>query len=190
MLLMIVAHDKKMLIGNDNKLPWPSISEDMKFFKKITTNENVVMGRKTFDSIFSYIKKPLPNRESFVITRNKEPMYEDFNNVHIINNYEEIIEKSKTENFIIIGGSEIYNMFIKHATALIVTLVNDEFIGDSWFPEYQNDFTNCFSFDFSSEIPCSLNLFVNNNEFEKDRESSKINEVMKIIAKEHNVFSK
>ena len=64
MLSLIVAMDENQLIGKNNALPW-HLPADLKFFKKMTTNHTVVMGRKTFESI----GKQLPNRRNIVLTR-------------------------------------------------------------------------------------------------------------------------
>ena len=63
---LICAISKNNVIGNENKLPW-SIPGDLKRFKELTSNNWVVMGRKTFDSI----GRPLPNRTNIVLSENK-----------------------------------------------------------------------------------------------------------------------
>ena len=66
MLSIIVAVAKNNVIGKDNKLIW-HLPEDLKRFKRITTNKNIIMGRKTFESL----GKVLPNRKHIIITRDK-----------------------------------------------------------------------------------------------------------------------
>ncbi|MGL4773200.1 MAG: dihydrofolate reductase, partial [Clostridium sp.] len=66
MISMIVAVAKNGVIGGDNKLLW-HVSEDLKRFKKITSNHTIVMGRKTFESLPGI----LPNRHHVVITRDE-----------------------------------------------------------------------------------------------------------------------
>ena len=63
-LKAVAAMSSNRVIGNNGELPW-HFSEDLKFFKKLTLNSTVVMGRKTFDSI----GKPLPKRKNIVISR-------------------------------------------------------------------------------------------------------------------------
>ena len=67
MISIIAAVSKNGVIGVDNKLPW-NLPEDLKRFKELTTNNVVIMGRKTYESI----GKPLPNRINIVVTRNKD----------------------------------------------------------------------------------------------------------------------
>ena len=61
---LIWAQDKNGGIGKDGKLPW-HISEDLINFKKITSNNTIIMGRKTWESL---PKKPLPNRRNIVLS--------------------------------------------------------------------------------------------------------------------------
>ena len=61
---IIVAYTNNLLIGKDNSIPW-HISDDLKRFKKLTTGNVIIMGRKTFESLGS---KPLPNRTNIVIS--------------------------------------------------------------------------------------------------------------------------
>ena len=66
MITLIAACSKNRVIGKDNQLPW-HLSEDLKRFKKITTDKVVLMGRKTYESI----GRPLPNITNLVLTRDK-----------------------------------------------------------------------------------------------------------------------
>lgn len=165
MLTIIVAHDKNLLIGNDNKLPW-HIPEDLKHFKRMTKNKKVVMGRKTFESIISYLGKPLPDRETIVLTRDEDFSYDG---VTVENDYKEIIKKSKFSDFIIAGGTEIYKLFIDHSDFIIATEVDKEFTGDSYFPEYKDsyeqvlDMPSIYSLKTThNDIKYSINLYSNN----------------------------
>ncbi len=64
-LSIVAAMDGNRLIGKDNQLPW-HLPADLAFFKKLTTGNTILMGRKTFDSI----GRPLPSRRNIIITRN------------------------------------------------------------------------------------------------------------------------
>jgi dihydrofolate reductase len=78
------------------------LPNDLKFFKKITSGNTIIMGRKTYDSI----GRPLPNRRNIVITRNQDLKIEG---VEVFENISSALEASKTENEVfIIGGGEIY----------------------------------------------------------------------------------
>ena len=69
-ITIIVAYTNNLLIGKDNSIPW-HISDDLKRFKKLTTGNVIIMGRKTFESLGS---KPLPNRTNIVISSNLIPV--------------------------------------------------------------------------------------------------------------------
>ena len=66
MIAAIVAVDNNWGIGYNGEL-LERIPEDMKYFKELTQNKPIIMGRKTWDSL---PKKPLPNRINIIITRN------------------------------------------------------------------------------------------------------------------------
>lgn len=126
---MIAVIGKNRELGCDNKLLW-DLPEDMKHFKDLTTGHTVVMGRKTFESI----GKPLPNRTNIIITRDKS-----YNTAgcKIIHTPEDIIkENKKVEKIFIIGGGEIYKLFLPYAEKLYLTVVQDSPQADTFFPNY------------------------------------------------------
>jgi dihydrofolate reductase len=125
----VVAHDKNRLIGGDNKLLW-HLPEDLKNFKKLTLNSTVIMGRKTFESI----GKPLPKRLNVVLTKDK-----DFRPEHclIYDRVEDVIRDfAEDPQVFIIGGGEIYKQFFPFIQRIYVSLVDGEYQGDTYFPEY------------------------------------------------------
>ena len=87
---LIWAQDNNGGIGLNGKLPW-HISEDLKNFKKITSNSTIIMGRKTWDSLPI---KPLPNRENIVMSS------DNIKNVISFNSYERCVERG-AQNIII-----------------------------------------------------------------------------------------
>lgn len=138
---MIVAHDLNNLIGNQNKLPW-HLPEDLQHFKNETLNKNIVMGRKTFESI----GRPLPKRNNIILTRDKNYCPE---NTTVFNSVSEILKSY--DNFIVIGGVEIYKQFLPHTNELIVTEIQNTFEGDAYFPEYKNSFDKIKENQFYSD---------------------------------------
>ena len=132
-ITLIAAFDKNQAIGKQGDLPW-HLSSDLKHFKKITTGNTIIMGRKTFDSI----GKALPNRKNIVLTRNEKWEYED---IITINNPNEINSICKNENEIfIIGGAEIYKAFLKTATKMILSYVETEVeFADAFFPVFEKE---------------------------------------------------
>ena len=85
MISIITAYSNKKVIGKNNKMPW-NIRGDLEFFKKLTTGNIVIMGRKTFESI----GKVLPNRINIVITRNIENKSK-INNLHFVSSLKDAI---------------------------------------------------------------------------------------------------
>jgi dihydrofolate reductase len=130
MVSLIVAKSENNVIGKDGNIPW-YIPEDLKRFKKITTNNVVIMGRKTYESLPKEYR-PLPNRLNIIISRNKNYKAE---NCLVFNNLEKAIRKAGTNKEIfIIGGSEIYNEGLKYTNKIYLTEVLGDFDGDTHFP--------------------------------------------------------
>jgi dihydrofolate reductase len=128
MITIIAAIAKNNALGKNNKLIW-HLPEDLKRFKKVTKGHHIIMGRKTFESL----DKPLPNRTTIVITRNKD--YKA-NNCIVVNSLIEALEKAKDdENPYILGGAEIYQQAIHIADQLDLTIIHHEFDADVFFPD-------------------------------------------------------
>ena len=130
MITVIAATAENNALGKNNDLIW-HLPADLKRFKKVTTGHYILMGRNTFESI----GKPLPNRTTIIITRNKN-YFKD--GCLIANSLEEAIELAKEEKEIfIIGGAQIYKETIAKnlADQLDITIVHNEFDADVYFPE-------------------------------------------------------
>ena len=131
---MIAVIGKNRELGCNNKLLW-DLPEDMKRFKELTTRHTVVMGRKTFESI----GKPLPNRTNIIITRDKNYKTPG---CEIVHSPKDIIKKNnKLNNIFIIGGGEIYKLFLPYTDKLYLTIVQDKPKADTFFPNY-SEFSN------------------------------------------------
>lgn len=117
MITIIAAMDKKGLIGAGDRLPW-HLPSDLRFFRDTTLGQTVVMGSKTYASL----GRPLPNRKNIVLSRSGEYTVKD------------VIAMAASENVFIIGGAEIYKIFIPFADQIIITHINAEFQGDVYFP--------------------------------------------------------
>ena len=145
MFSIIVAHSKNNVIGKDNKLLW-HIPNDLKRFKELTMGKSMVMGRKTFESLPGV----LPGRKHIVLTRDKNFTHEN-KNVEVITDFESFVEKYKNsdEDIFVIGGGEIYKMFLPYAKKLYITEVMMNIDGDTKFPKIDKSDWNI---DFESEI--------------------------------------
>lgn len=140
MKTLVVAWDKNKLIGANGKLPW-HISDDLKYFKKLTTNGVILMGRKTWESIGC---KPLPKRKHMIITKEVQPHEE---NVYYFQSVETAL--SKFAQIFIIGGSQIYDYVLKNnlVDRMLVSKVEGDYKGDTYFPEFDESKWNVKPFE-------------------------------------------
>lgn len=124
-------------IGRKNELLW-NLPIDMKHFKETTTGHPVIMGQKTFESI----GRPLPNRRNIVLTLDKDFKGEGIEVYYSIEDLEKALNESLGENeeAFIIGGGQIYKLFINKADRLYITHVDAEFPdADTLFPTIDPD---------------------------------------------------
>ena len=130
MLSTIVAIANGNVIGKDNKLIW-HLPEDLTSFKQITTGKNIIMGRKTFESL----GRVLPNRKHIILCNDME-MTIDNENVEILDDISKLDKyiNSEEENFVI-GGATIYKLLMPYVNKLYITKINEAFEGDVYFPE-------------------------------------------------------
>ena len=131
MITIIAAIANNNALGKDNQLIW-HLSADLKRFKKLTTGHHIIMGRKTFESI----GKPLPNRTTIIITRNKDYKQEGCLVAHSLNEALKMVKNDDSP--FIIGGAQIYKEAIKIVDKLDITFVHHDFEADVFFPEINN----------------------------------------------------
>lgn len=163
----IAAMSENRVIGQGNKIPW-HLPEDFKWFKKMTTGNVVVMGRKTFESL----NGALPNRLNLVLTRHPRKLIKD--HPEIFGQYKEWrggarlkrpyqmgftrIEKGKTtdirlfdslelldpaefpNDIFICGGAEVYAQTLPRCSDLYLTVVRRQCEGDAFFPSFEHLF--------------------------------------------------
>ena len=129
----IAAMSLNRVIGNKNDIPW-HLPEDFKWFKKTTMGHVLLMGRKTFNSI----GRPLPGRDTVVLTRNPESIIgiPTFNSIEA---FEQADEFQKRKVFVC-GGAEIYRQTLEKCSDLFLTLVKQKIEGDTFFPDYESLF--------------------------------------------------
>ena len=122
------------VIGAGNKIPW-HLPEDFKWFKKMTTGNVVVMGRKTFESI----GKPLPNRETIVLSRSTfaHPGVRTVSSLEAIDPSDPALAG---KDVFICGGAEIYAQALPRCSDLFLTLVKRHVEGDALFPSFEDRF--------------------------------------------------
>jgi dihydrofolate reductase len=130
---MIWAMGANGVIGKDNDMPW-HLPRDFAFFKEQTLGKRMLMGRKTWESLGG---KPLKGRKSIVITRDTSFQPEGAEVIHSLE--EALAEGRKEDELMVIGGAEIYRMMLPYADKLIVTRIDEEFAGETKFPEVEWD---------------------------------------------------
>ncbi len=133
-IALVVAVARSGVIGVGGALPW-RISDDLKWFKKVTTGKPVIMGRKTFTSI----GKALPGRDNIVVTRSQGFKAPGAFTTGAIS--EALLlargcaRDRRVDEVCIIGGAEIYAQALQLATRIYLTRVNAEIDGDAHFPD-------------------------------------------------------
>lgn len=135
-LSIIAAVAQNLCIGKDNKLPW-NIPEDLAHFKEMTKGKVVIMGQRTFESILSYIKKPLPGRTNVVLTLDESWVPPE--GVFVFRSIPEAVAAFEGQEIFFGGGASIYKQTIDLADTLYITEVKQVVDGDTFFPEINLD---------------------------------------------------
>ena len=128
-LTIIVAISENNVIGKGGEIPW-HIPEDLKRFKKLTVNHPVIMGRKTFDSVLKILERPLPERKNIVLTRQNL----SYKGIYIANSVLEAINLCDKKDSYVMGGREIYDLFLPYVNKMEITRVHKKILGDVFFP--------------------------------------------------------
>jgi dihydrofolate reductase len=163
----IAAMSENRVIGKQNTIPW-HLPEDFKWFKKMTTGNVVVMGRKTFESL----PKILPNRRKLILTRHPRQLakkypevfgnfkewrggdnptqpYQPFLNklngspnddIRLFNTLELIDPNQFAQDVFICGGAQIYEQTLPRCSDLYLTRVKQVVEGDAFFPAFEHLF--------------------------------------------------
>tara|TARA_B100000767_G_scaffold117432_1_gene112159 strand:- start:6646 stop:7113 length:468 start_codon:yes stop_codon:yes gene_type:complete len=127
MIIFVYACDLKGAIGKDGDLPWRQ-STDLQHFKRITLGGTIVMGRKTWDSL----PGKLPGRRSIVMSRTPREDIE-------VMSYQEIKDLAAEQDIYIIGGGEIYRLFIEDVKELYRTIIQTEIEdADTFAPDIED----------------------------------------------------
>tara|TARA_B100000686_G_scaffold150599_1_gene157843 strand:- start:1565 stop:2080 length:516 start_codon:yes stop_codon:yes gene_type:complete len=136
-MAMIVAMDEDGFIGRGNELPW-KLSSDMARFKELTEADgfnSVIMGRRTWDSLpDSY--RPLPERVNIVMSRDTNWEAEGAETALYIGRAIELAYAEGSDECWVIGGSQVYEMFLDRVDEIHVTTVHTSGSGEVRFPEW------------------------------------------------------
>lgn len=128
---IIACRANNGVIGKDNKLPW-HLSADLKFFKKVTSGQSVIMGYRTWKSL---PVKPLKNRKNFVLCREGTVLL-DNPDVEPVFDLDKFLARTDIDNVFVIGGETLYKLFIDKADEIYLTEIEENVDGDTYFPEF------------------------------------------------------
>ena len=157
MIIIKFAQNLLGFIGKDNNIPW-KCKRDLIDFKKATTNNIVIMGRKTFESIGS---KPLPNRINIVVSMNDDYVITQRENntntdLYFCTSLENALNIYPNKNVYIIGGAMLIESAIRllgdRIARIEVSVIKDTSIGDVMVDQ---------RLVFSSNIPISVQFYSN-----------------------------
>lgn len=132
MISIIAAIGKNRELGKDNALLW-HIPGELPRFKRITTGHPIIMGRKTYDSI----GRILPNRTNIIITRD---VSRKIDGAVVVSSLNEAVNEAKkaegSDEIFVIGGGQIFEQALPLTDKLYLTLVDQAFDADTFFPDY------------------------------------------------------
>ncbi len=131
---MMMAMDKNRLIGANGGMPW-HISSDLKYFNRTTMGKPMIMGRVTYDSI----GRPLPGRQSIVVTR--DPQWHA-DGVEVVHSLEQAIEAAAVHSareLVVIGGASLCALAMPLTQRLYLTMIDHAFEGDTWLDSFSED---------------------------------------------------
>jgi dihydrofolate reductase len=125
-IILVLARAANGVIGYEGTMPW-RIPADLRHFKQITKGRPMIMGRKTFDSLPGL----LPGRRHIVLTRDN--IWEE-EGAEVVHSVEEALKVANGPHVCVIGGAEIYALFISAADRIEMTEIVAEPKGDTTIP--------------------------------------------------------
>lgn len=123
----IFAMSENRVIGKDNQLPW-HLPADLRHFKTLTMGKPILLGRKTYESI----GHPLPGRCNLVMTRDTQFQAPGCVIVHSLETA--LLAASYSDEIMVIGGAVLYQHLLPRTQRLYMTIIHQEFEGDTYFP--------------------------------------------------------
>lgn len=129
----VVAMGENRAIGHEGGMPW-HMPADLAYFKRVTMGKPMIMGRRTFESI----GRPLPGRDSIVVTRDRKWKAPGAIVVHDIDIALDVAKSGATARGVheiaVIGGGSIYEALMDRVDVLYVTELHESFEADTYFP--------------------------------------------------------
>lgn len=152
-VFLIAAYAHNRVIGFNGAIPW-NIPGEQSRFRKLTTGNVVIMGRKTFDEIFQKLKKPLPGRINIIISKTKSYSDTDCYTFPTLKDAVDFSIKEFPEKDIFIsGGESLYKEGISLAEKLFLTEIDMDVKGDVFFPDFnENDYVKNIEEEFTEPV--------------------------------------
>ena len=129
-IALIVAMNLNRVIGVDGDLPW-RLPDELTYFKQMTRDKPVIMGRKTFESLGS---RPLKGRRNVVITRQQDLRCAGCEKASSLQEAIRLVQSTYQGEIMIIGGARLYEEAVPIASRLYITVVENYLLGDVFFP--------------------------------------------------------
>lgn len=128
-IVMIAAMDRNRVIGCRNQIPW-RLPADQQVFRHLTMGHTLLTGRLNFEAM----GRPLPGRRTVVMTRDSRYSAPGCELVHEIGEAVAKYGRDEQAPLFVIGGEQLYRMFLPLAHTLYLTRIQAEFEGDTYFP--------------------------------------------------------
>jgi dihydrofolate reductase len=126
---LVAAVAANGVIGKDGHLPW-YLPQDLRHFKRVTIGHPVIMGRRTWESL----RRPLAERENIVVTRRSG--YQA-TGAAVAKSLEAALALCAGQPLaFVIGGNRLFAESLPIAAGLVMTEIHRDFLGDTWFPDY------------------------------------------------------
>lgn len=134
MITAIASMTQDRVIGCSGRIPWV-IQQDVARYRMLTTDEAVVMGRKTYDYLKNERPELLSNHTNVVLSRSRIPTEPK---LHWAATPREVLDNY--DRFFVIGGEQTFKIFLPYTAKIYLSLVHGKFKGDSFLPEFESDF--------------------------------------------------
>jgi dihydrofolate reductase len=142
-IILIAAVASNGVIGNRGEIPW-RLPADLRRFKQITMGSPMIMGRKTFESLPGL----LPGRRHIVLTKQTNWQEEG---AEVVYSVDEALRVANAPHVWVIGGGEIYALFLPRADRLELTEIIAQPDGDAYFPRFDSLWLEATRRDFPAE---------------------------------------
>ncbi|GAB7010388.1 dihydrofolate reductase [Halorubrum trueperi] len=141
-LVTVAALAENRAIGRDGEVPWPHIEADVRQYRERVADSPVILGRRTFDSM----REDLPGNRQIVVSRSVDSV--DVPTATVASGVEEAIDLAREvtsddgrddDSVYVLGGGAIYELFQPHVDRMVLSHVDGDYDGDTFFPDWDAD---------------------------------------------------